>query len=288
MVVEEATAFECQGEQLVGIFHRPQEPQEIGVLVVVGGPQYRVGSHRQFLLLARYLADHGFPVLRFDYRGMGDSSGALRTFEEISDDIRASMDHFLELAPGTKSVVIWGLCDASSAALFYAHTDARVSGLVLLNPWVRTAQGEAEAYVRQYYSSRLVNKNFWLKLLKGRVNIWSSLKSLSNNIWNMSFSNTKSEEVHEKEPATASLPDRMLQSFRKFSGEVLIILSGKDLTADEFRNLLSNSKEWREQIKKKDVRVLELPEANHTFSNRVFRDQVNKWTCDWLLKRNIE
>jgi alpha/beta superfamily hydrolase len=48
------------------------------VLVIVGGPQYRAGSHRQFTLLARSLAEQGFAVLRFDYRGMGDSTGAMR------------------------------------------------------------------------------------------------------------------------------------------------------------------------------------------------------------------
>jgi len=52
-----------------------------GVLIVVGGPQYRVGSHRQFLLLSRRLAAEGHPVMRFDYRGMGDASGAMRGFE---------------------------------------------------------------------------------------------------------------------------------------------------------------------------------------------------------------
>jgi len=48
---------------------------DTGVLIVVGGPQYRVGSHRQFVMLARFLADHGVPCMRFDYRGMGDVSG---------------------------------------------------------------------------------------------------------------------------------------------------------------------------------------------------------------------
>ena len=51
-----------------------------GVLIVTGGPQYRAGSHRQFVLLARFLAARGMAVLRFDYRGMGDSEGAPRDY----------------------------------------------------------------------------------------------------------------------------------------------------------------------------------------------------------------
>ena len=42
------------------------------VLVVVGGPQVRAGSHRHFVQLARHLATHGHAVMRFDVRGMGD------------------------------------------------------------------------------------------------------------------------------------------------------------------------------------------------------------------------
>ena len=72
---EHAIAFDCVEEQLLGVVSLPAQASDIGVLVIVGGPQYRVGSHRQFVLLARYLAASGYPVLRFDVRGMGDSSG---------------------------------------------------------------------------------------------------------------------------------------------------------------------------------------------------------------------
>src|SRR5690349_24048098 len=61
-----------------------------GVLLVVGGPQYRVGSHRQFALLCRRLAGRGVPALRFDYRGMGDADGAARTFESVRSEEHTS------------------------------------------------------------------------------------------------------------------------------------------------------------------------------------------------------
>jgi alpha-beta hydrolase superfamily lysophospholipase len=68
--------FDRAGVPLVGIVHPAGKPAgDIGVVVVVGGPQYRVGSHRQFVLLARDLAAAGIPTLRFDTRGMGDSGG---------------------------------------------------------------------------------------------------------------------------------------------------------------------------------------------------------------------
>jgi len=60
-VEERAFTFSCQGSELVGIAHLPAVEADRGVLIVVGGPQYRAGSHRQFLLLARELAREGVP-----------------------------------------------------------------------------------------------------------------------------------------------------------------------------------------------------------------------------------
>src|SRR5688572_13881859 len=90
--VEAAAQFACAGDWLMGLVHLPPHPRERGVVVITGGPQYRVGSHRQFTLLARKLAAQNFPVLRFDYRGMGDSEGEPRSFEHMNADIRAAVD----------------------------------------------------------------------------------------------------------------------------------------------------------------------------------------------------
>src|SRR5262245_60307703 len=70
--VERAVVFGCEGEELLGVLHEPASdgatgtPASTGVIIVVGGPQYRVGSHRQFVLMARELARRGHAVLRFD------------------------------------------------------------------------------------------------------------------------------------------------------------------------------------------------------------------------------
>src|SRR5260221_6488075 len=167
---EHAFMFDCGGESLVGILSGAGLPAGRGVLILVGGPQYRVGSHRQFALLARHLAEHGVPTLRFDYRGMGDSDGEARTFERVGEDIRCAIDRFFAIVPTLRDVVIWGLCDAASAALFYAHGDARVSGLILLNPWVRTGAGVARAHLRHYYLRRLLQGSLWQKMARGEFN----------------------------------------------------------------------------------------------------------------------
>ena len=113
---ERAVSFPCAGEDLVGVLALPQTARPVGVVIVVGGPQYRGGSHRQFVLLARALARAGFPALRFDHRGAGDATGAMRAFTDIDDDIGAAIDELCR-ACALDRVVLFGLCDAASAAL---------------------------------------------------------------------------------------------------------------------------------------------------------------------------
>jgi exosortase A-associated hydrolase 1 len=175
---ERALAFGCGGDTLVGIASVPAEPCTRGVLIIVGGPQYRVGSHRQFALLARHLAAQGIAAMRFDVRGMGDSGGDERDFEGIQDDIRAALDAFVDAVPGMRDIVLWGLCDGASAAALYAPGDARVRGLVLLNPWVRTDDGVARTRLKHHYRDRLRDRTFWRKLARGQFDYVGSVKSM--------------------------------------------------------------------------------------------------------------
>lgn len=274
---EQALVFDCLNEELLGIIHHVEQPCKKGVLIVVGGPQYRVGSHRQFLLLARHLARHGIPVMRFDYRGMGDSAGAMRTFENIEEDLRTALDVFCREVEGLEEVVLWGLCDAASASLFYAHADHRVTGLILLNPWVRTEAGEAKAYLKHYYISRLFSKSFWQKVLSGKFRVTTSVKSLAD----LSRSAMNQGVVHTG-GGSAPLPERMLAGLKRYSGSVLVILSGDDLTAGEFRDLIGSSREWNRALKDRGTLIRELKGANHTFSSQSWRQQVEAWTLEWV------
>jgi hypothetical protein len=64
---EHAVVFPCEEDALLGIVHAPDQAGTTGVVIIVaGGPQYRVGAHRQFVVLGRELARQGIPVLRFD------------------------------------------------------------------------------------------------------------------------------------------------------------------------------------------------------------------------------
>jgi len=269
---ERVVAFACEGDTLVGILH--DAPASRGVIIVVGGPQYRVGSHRQFVLLARHLARQGIPVLRFDYRGMGDSNGEFRGFEHVSADIGAAVAAFRAACPAVREVVLWGLCDGASAAAFFAaaHPGA-VAGLIAANPWVRTEQGLARSYVRNYYGQRLFQASFWRKLLRGEMHLGKTLRGFLADV-------AKARDGSgTKQPA--ALPERMRRAFEAFRGPVLLILSGKDLTAGEFI-ACADQQSWQPILARSGTRRLDLPEADHTFSRRRWQDEVSAACAEWL------
>lgn len=284
---ERALTFPCEDSWLYGILSLPEQITSRGVLIVVGGPQYRVGSHRQFMLLARHLATFGIPVLRFDYRGMGDSEGDPRTFEGLEDDLRCAIDIFFDEVPALNELVIWGLCDAASAALFYACNDSRVTGLVLLNPWVRTDEGAAKAYLKHYYLTRVFEPEVWRKIRRGQFNYAAATRSLSSIMGGILRGGGKPTGVTRDGSGhracnPCSLPERMFDGFSRFKGRILLIMSGSDLTAREFSDLVSGSREWRKLLACPRVSRLDLLEANHTFSRREWRDRVAVWTREWI------
>lgn len=274
--------FDCVDEQLLGILHRPRDGDaSVGVLLVVGGPQYRVGSHRQFVLLARDLAAAGIPVFRFDYRGMGDSTGVARDFEAIGEDTRAALDAFLGQVPGIRRVVLWGLCDAATANAFYAVSDPRVAGQIAANPWARTEAGEAQALIKHYYLDRLLSGDFWRKVLSLRFDATGALRDFLGKLGKSRGGRSGQEQAaHDQRP----LPERLRESQRNFRGRTLLILSGRDLTAREYEMRVSESPEWRRWLQSPEVTVQRFEEADHTFSCAAWRDRVAAWSRDWILE----
>ncbi|MFN4291458.1 MAG: hydrolase 1, exosortase A system-associated [Permianibacter sp.] len=280
---ERVLQFACDGEQLLGILHPGAADARTGVLVIVGGPQYRVGSHRQFVLLARTLAEHGIPTLRFDYRGMGDASGASRDFDQIDADIRAACDAFIAATPGLQRIVLWGLCDAASAALFYAPRDARIGALVLLNPWLRQAQAQARTMVQHYYKKRLFSRDLWRKLFTGQFDLRGSVRSLWQTLKQARQRAPKAAaNATATTAAPASLSARMATGWRQFTGPKLLVLSGDDLVAKEFESVTSTDPLWQGLREQASVQTYRLAEANHTFARAVWRDEVAALTVSFV------
>lgn len=268
-ITERQVVFDCAGSSCLGVLAQPQEAARIGVLVVVGGPQTRVGSHRQFVHLARALARAGVPVLRFDYRGMGDSDGERRTFEDIAADMAAAIDALVREAR-VDGVVLWGLCDAASAALMHAADDARVRGVVAVNPWARTPEVEASARLRHYYAQRLLAPAFWSKLVRGKLDVRDAAQGVSSAVQSA------------RRAPTADFLARMDAGWTRFAGPLLFVLSGLDHTAREFESWVAADAARTQRLHDARTSVVHVAEADHTFASQALRERLAQATLAWL------
>lgn len=273
-MTERCVSFRIDGSTVLGILHEPEtRSTNCGIVVVVGGPQYRVGSHRLFVRLARDLAEAGFPVFRFDLRGMGDSEGAFRGFENSERDIQVAIDAFIQHVAAMRRVVLFGLCDGASAALLYAHSDDRISGLILANPWVHTESGNAKVYLKHYYWKRLGQASFWRKFLSGRINVAASLGD---------FANKLGRSVRHGSHAGVAFVDRMLHGVQSVKRPMLFLISERDLTAQQFDQLCEQDLAWKRAVSADLVRVVRLPGADHTFSSAADTGRVARHCVEWL------
>jgi exosortase A-associated hydrolase 1 len=279
---EIAFRFNCESASLLGVVHLPPEPAELGVLMFVGGgPQYRAGGHRQLVLWARALAAQGIPVMRFDYRGVGDSGAAFEGFDAMEADTAAGIREFFERVPGVSKLVLWGECDASSAILMHAHKDPRVVGISLQNPWARTTAGQARAYIKHYYLHRLTERSFWKKVLQVKFNPFSAGLSLLQNAyrgWRQPVAASGSSPAAQ----SGSYIERMKKGCKAYQGKVLLYMSGRDLIAREFDELITADAEWRSLMSRDSVRRIDLPLADHTFSSAAMRNTVLDSASEWL------
>jgi exosortase A-associated hydrolase 1 len=272
---ERPIIFECEGDRLIGVAALPTLPSTLGVLIVVGGPQYRAGSHRQFVHLARSLAQEGYPTFRFDYRGMGDSEGAVRNFEQIEPDIHAAVRAFRAACPEVKRLVAFGLCDAASAILMTAGRIEGLAGMILANPWVRRAETLNAAVVRHYYRERLFSAEFWRKFASGKLALRAAASEFIGRVSRVMTMNNQAVEDG------GDFVDRMRSGWRAPIAK-LLLLSGRDLTAREFEGLRTGDARWSAGDRAEQLIEQRLADADHTFSSAAAKDEVSAHCARFL------
>lgn len=130
------------GRRLFGMLHLPEHPQPTAILLLSPGVKMRVAPHRMYVRMAEEFSALGFPVLRFDFEGLGDSEGdvtdalltdlygAIQVGRYVGDTL-AAMD-WMQTTHGTGRFVAAGLCGGAITGLLAAERDPRIVGLLSL------------------------------------------------------------------------------------------------------------------------------------------------------------
>ncbi|RHW17147.1 hydrolase 1, exosortase A system-associated [Sphingomonas gilva] len=236
--------FPCEGATLFGTLD--EASGRTGLLIVSGGNEIRIGAHRGMAWLAAQIAAAGYPVLRYDRRGIGDSEGDNGGFEGAGPDLGAALAAFRE--HGVDRVIGFGNCDAAS---LLALDGRALDGLILANPWVIEAMDDlpAPAAIRARYAQRLRDPAEWRRLLTGGVDLGKLARGLGRMLPGKD---------------AGGLAQRIAGGLRGFGGPITLLLAERDNTAIAFADA------WRGKAfdaVRDRARIERLPSASHSFAS---------------------
>lgn len=283
--------FDCQGSRLIGMAHVPDTIRTRGMLsVVAGGPQYRGGVCRMQVQMARALAQTGVPVMRFDYRGMGDSEGSFRGFQDVEADLSSAIQAFQQRVPGLNEIVLWGGCDAASAILINAWKFPAVTGMVVGNPWVHS-DDTGDVVAIKHYSRRLHDRDFWLKLVRLQYNPLPAIATVARGallrLRSLTAQHPAPAETAASDDLLAPHLDRMRNGLARYEGDLLLLMSGRSLVSKEFDELVASQPGWQQALRSQRHFVRhDMPDADQAFSSVASRAEAIAVTGSWMLDRH--
>ena len=265
-----------------------------GVLFVVGGAQYRVGAHRQFVRWSRRFNAAGYATCRFDRAGTGDAPGRRAALVDCGAERRATLVSAVATT-GVRRWVVCGVCDGATLALLHLVNHPAVAGLVALNPWTPVAAAaQSQALVREYYGRQWFSSAFWGRLLRGEVNVaaalreWWQHRKVARGTSERSNVDLSTREWGSAMPgldtAEGGLSKALLTKAMACAVPVLWGLSGNDRTAAEFRAMVAGSEPWQAVLGRAEATRLELPEADHTLSKTTDHEQFGEAVLAWLTR----
>ncbi|MEM2740233.1 MAG: alpha/beta fold hydrolase [Candidatus Bathyarchaeia archaeon] len=154
--------FRSEGQCLVGILHTPSDVgcrgRAPGIVMLHGFTGNKTEAHRLFVHVARSLCNSGFIVLRFDFRGSGDSDGEFEDMTlpgEVSDAGEALSLLMRRRYIDRSRVGVLGLSMGGRVAAILASMDARIRFAILYSPALGPLRERMLSWMPREYMDRL-------------------------------------------------------------------------------------------------------------------------------------
>lgn len=247
-----------KGKKIFAVVHRPISEKPYPMIIICSGfAGSKCGKNRLFVRLAEHLASLGMGVLRFDYRGCGDSEGNFQdqSFEDYVSDALACLNYVEN----------------------HLNTDKTRIG------FLGRSLGGAISIIAAVRSKKIKSLALWAPLFSSEP--WKRLWQIHKT------GSTSNEEQKKVQRFSNSMPSSVfLKEFFELNMEneikkldripLLHIEAKKDEIVSEEHTVLY--RKTRENSNK--TKFLSLPTSNHDFDNVEEQEIAIKATCDWFLE----
>jgi pimeloyl-ACP methyl ester carboxylesterase len=271
-----------------------------GVVILNPGPTDRNGPERLYFKLAELIAESGYPVLRFDARGVGESEGDWQegmegapvpdVFRRIQEggwgpDTRAAVDLIIQRTR-VERVILGGLCGGAMTALVAGSEHRKVVGFFMIG--LPVTLSSAAAHVQNLpesvlskeaniYFSKLLKPSAWVRLL--------TLKTDFGTLRDVMLSRIRSRRESNGDSATelgnSKLNPFFVSSYKsavKGRKKMLFVYSENDYLWHEFKEYILPSFENATP----PFDLVTIPHANHNITEVEWQEHLNKALLPWL------
>jgi alpha/beta superfamily hydrolase len=141
---------------------------DLGVVLLTGGNYTRTHRNRMWVRAARELAARGVPSIRFDYHGVGDSTGrvVLELERPLEADAHGAAD-LLKAATGVSRLALVSTCFGGRTAMAAAaQREDVVSTTLFPLPILTAADAPTKAPMRRRVRQRIKRSELGAKLLR--------------------------------------------------------------------------------------------------------------------------
>ncbi len=256
---------------LVGTVTMPPQGGRLGFVIVNAGVIHRIGPHRWHVKLARHMAGLGFPSIRFDPAGLGDSRvprDAASFKEQAVRDVRDAMDHLQQVA-GVREFIVGGICSGAENGFNAALTDPRIVGLWMLDgfafPTARTRWRRYTLKLRGMSAAQIMARMLHkLAAPAGRRGAAAEAPQASQKVG----ASPPAEEFAGKLQA---IVDRRVPVYILYSGSIVHLFNYGEQLHERFagRPFL------------RAIEVLYRPDIDHTVTTRACQAELTRLLAQW-------
>lgn len=294
------------GLKLHGIMHLPENrPQKkVAVIILSPGIKSRVAPHRLYVKMTERFINLGFPVLRFDFHGLGDSEGeideayAADLYGSIEvgryvDDTISAMDWFVAKYQIDR-FILSGLCGGAITGLLSSAKDERVVGLLELALPVVLASSNVSyddfltpseiKLKRDFYMKKLMSISAWRSWIRF-ITFQSDYKLIFKSLLFSKKKNIKSnEDKKEIAKEKSNWNPHFIPAFDKFISskrKLLLVFAEADRFYWQFKEKFLEGKNI--DLKKYDnVAYHVINQSNHIFSFNEWQRELFDISEEWL------